>query len=52
MSIAQGQESSLEAVGALVVTAPILGSNQTPLGIRVGPGLGVIVIRTLFQANF
>ena len=45
-------ESSLEAAGALVVAAPILGSIPVSLGLQVGPGLGVVVIRTPFHTSF
>ena len=38
--------------GALVAAAPILGSISVPPGVRVGPGLGVVVIRTPFQTKF
>ena len=42
----------METVGALGAAAPILESIQTPLGVRVGPGLGVVVRRTPFQTKF
>ena len=42
----------MEAAGALRAAAPILESIQTPLGVRVGPGLGVVVIRSPFQTKF
>ena len=38
----------MEAAGALVVAAPILESILNPLGVWVGPGLGVVVIRSPF----
>ena len=36
----------MEAAGALGAAAPILESIPNPLGARVGPGLGVVVIRS------
>ena len=42
----------MEADGARVVAAPILESIPNPLGVRVGPGLGVVVIRSPFQTKF
>ena len=42
----------MEAVGALVAAAPILKSISNPLGVQVGPGLGVVVIRIPFQTKF
>ena len=43
----------MEVAGALGAAAPILESIfQTPLGVRVGPGLGVVVKRTPFQTKF
>ena len=36
----------MEAAGALVAVAPILESILHHLGVQVGPGLGVVVIRT------
>ena len=42
----------MEAAGALGVAAPILESIPTPLpsplGVRIGPGLSVVVIRSPF----
>ena len=43
--MAWGRESSLEAAGALGAAAPSLGS----IGVRVGPGGGVVVIGTLLS---
>jgi len=40
------QECSLEAAGALVAAASVLGSFSTPLGVQVGPGLGMVITRT------
>ena len=42
----------MEAAGALRAAAPILESIPNPLGVRVGPGLGVVVRRTSFQTKF
>ena len=42
----------MEAAGALRAAAPILESIPKPLGVRVGPGLGVVVIRSPFQTKF
>ena len=42
----------MEAAGALRAAAPIQESIPNPLGVRVGPGLGVIVIRSPFQTKF
>ena len=39
----------MEAAGTLRVAAPSLGSIPTPLGVRVGPGGGVVVIGTLLS---
>ena len=41
----------MEAAGALGVAAPILESIPNP-GVRVAPGLGVVVIRSPFQTKF
>ena len=41
-------ESSLEAAGALGAATLVLRSIPNPLGVRVGPGLGVVVIRSPF----
>ena len=38
----------MEAAGALRAAAPILESILNPLGVWVGPGLGVVVIRSPF----
>ena len=38
----------MEAAGALWVAAPILESISNPPGVRVGPGLGVVVTRSPF----
>ena len=38
--------------GTLVVVLHIPGSISKPLGLWVGPGLGVVVIRTPFQTKF
>ena len=42
----------MEAAGALRAAAPILESIPNPLGVRVGPVLGVVVIRSPFQTKF
>ena len=42
----------MEAAGALGATAPILESISNPMGVRVGPGLGVVVRGTPFQTKF
>ena len=42
----------LEAAGALRAAAPSLGSIPNPLGVWVGPGLGVVVLKSLFQTKF
>ena len=38
----------MEAAGALGAAAPILESIPNPPGVQVGPGLGVVVIRSPF----
>ena len=38
----------MEATGAIRAAAPILESIPKPLGLRVGPGFGVVVIRSPF----
>ena len=43
----------MEAAGALVAATSILGSiSKIPHGAKVGPGFGVVVIRTLCQTKF
>ena len=42
----------MEAAGALEAVASILESISNPLGVQVGSGLGVVVIRTPFQTKF
>ena len=42
----------MEAAGALLVAAPILGSIINHLGVQIGPGLPVVVIRIPFQTKF
>ena len=39
----------MEAAGALRAAAPILGSIPNPLRMQIGPGLGVVVIRSPFR---
>ena len=41
----------MEAAGALEAAASILESIPNPLGVRVGPRLGVVVIRSPFQTK-